>query len=146
MTPVYDGFVLRKGASARLCSSRTALLTLSRAQPSKSSPRAAHSSPKSSSPASNPNHFPLRRTTSSRQRRRSSPTSRRMRNCGTSSSLASSRRLADLSCPRREDRLPNPSDPNAATTPSYHRLEEMRLMHELKESVCEVMTPSWDDK
>ncbi|KAJ8294121.1 Actin-related protein 4 [Rhodotorula toruloides] len=45
----------------------------------------------------------------------------------------------------REDRLPNPSDPNAATTPSYHRLEEMRLMHELKESVCEVMTPSWDD-
>ncbi|BGP32230.1 Actin-related protein 4 [Rhodotorula toruloides] len=45
----------------------------------------------------------------------------------------------------REDRLPNPSDPNAATTPSYHHLEEMRLMHELKESVCEVMTPSWED-
>ncbi|GEM09731.1 actin-related protein Arp4p [Rhodotorula toruloides] len=45
----------------------------------------------------------------------------------------------------REDRLPNPADPNAPTTPSYHRLEEMRLMHELKDSACEVMTPSWDD-
>ncbi|GAA5996601.1 actin family protein [Rhodotorula paludigena] len=45
----------------------------------------------------------------------------------------------------REERLPNPADPNAPTTPSYHRLQEMRLAHELKESVCEVLTPSWDD-
>ncbi|CEQ39687.1 SPOSA6832_01233 [Sporobolomyces salmonicolor] len=45
----------------------------------------------------------------------------------------------------REERMPNPSDPNAPTTPSYHRAQEMRVMHELKETVCEVLAPSWDD-
>ncbi|GAA6009028.1 hypothetical protein JCM11491_005716 [Sporobolomyces phaffii] len=45
----------------------------------------------------------------------------------------------------REERLPNPSDPNAATTASYHRSQELRVMHELKETVCEVLTPAWDD-
>jgi hypothetical protein len=45
----------------------------------------------------------------------------------------------------REERLPNPSDPNAATTPSYHRSQELRVMHEMKETVCEVLTPTWDD-
>ncbi|TNY18285.1 actin family [Rhodotorula diobovata] len=45
----------------------------------------------------------------------------------------------------RDERQPNPSDPDAPTTPSYHRLQEMRLMHEVKEAVCEVLTPQWDD-
>ncbi|GAA5901109.1 hypothetical protein JCM6882_006120 [Rhodosporidiobolus microsporus] len=45
----------------------------------------------------------------------------------------------------RDERLPNPSDPSAPTTPSYHRLQELRLAHELKESVCEVLSPSWGD-
>ncbi|GAA5983588.1 hypothetical protein JCM5350_004876 [Sporobolomyces pararoseus] len=45
----------------------------------------------------------------------------------------------------REERLPNPSDPTAATTPSYHRSQELRVMHEMKETVCEVLTPTWDD-
>ncbi|POY74614.1 hypothetical protein BMF94_2375 [Rhodotorula taiwanensis] len=45
----------------------------------------------------------------------------------------------------RDERIPNPSDPNAPTTASYHHFEEVRLMHELKESVCEVITPTWDE-
>ncbi|GAA5820366.1 hypothetical protein JCM11251_005594 [Rhodosporidiobolus azoricus] len=45
----------------------------------------------------------------------------------------------------RDDRLPKPSDSSASTTPSYHALQLSRLAHELKESVCEVLTPSWDD-
>ncbi|BGP55511.1 Actin-related protein 4 [Rhodotorula sphaerocarpa] len=45
----------------------------------------------------------------------------------------------------REARIPNPADPNAPTTSSYHHFEEMRLMHEVKESVCEVVAPTWDD-
>lgn len=45
----------------------------------------------------------------------------------------------------REERLPNPSDPNAPTTPSYHRSQELKVMHEMKETVCEVLTPTWDD-
>ncbi|BGP40213.1 Actin-related protein 4 [Rhodotorula kratochvilovae] len=45
----------------------------------------------------------------------------------------------------REERVPNPADPSAPTTPSYHRLQEMWLMHEMKEAVCEVVTPQWDD-
>ena len=47
----------------------------------------------------------------------------------------------------REERIPNLAEPEkSATTPSYHHFEELRLMHELKESVCEVVTPTWDDK
>ncbi|KWU41964.1 Actin/actin-like protein [Rhodotorula sp. JG-1b] len=46
----------------------------------------------------------------------------------------------------REERIPNLAEPEkSATTPSYHHFEEFRLMHELKESVCEVVTPTWDD-
>ncbi|GAA5983625.1 hypothetical protein JCM10908_000356 [Rhodotorula pacifica] len=46
----------------------------------------------------------------------------------------------------REERIPNLDDQtNSPTTPSYHHFEELRLMHELKESVCEVVTPTWDD-
>ncbi|GAA5965870.1 hypothetical protein JCM8115_000728, partial [Rhodotorula mucilaginosa] len=46
----------------------------------------------------------------------------------------------------REERIPNLAEPEkSATTPSYHHFEELRLMHELKESVCEVVTPTWDD-
>ncbi|BGP16247.1 hypothetical protein JCM10213_007688 [Rhodosporidiobolus nylandii] len=45
----------------------------------------------------------------------------------------------------RDERIPNPSDPSHPTTPSYHRLQEQRLLHELKESVCEVLAPAWDD-
>ncbi|GAA6064034.1 hypothetical protein JCM10212_001460 [Sporobolomyces blumeae] len=45
----------------------------------------------------------------------------------------------------REERLPNASDPNAPTTSSYHRSQELRVMHEMKETVCEVLAPSWDD-
>ncbi|GAA5856974.1 hypothetical protein JCM9279_000519 [Rhodotorula babjevae] len=45
----------------------------------------------------------------------------------------------------REERVPNPADPNAPTTPSYHHLQEMRLMHETKEATCEVLAPQWDD-
>ncbi|GAA5865669.1 hypothetical protein JCM5353_005177, partial [Sporobolomyces roseus] len=44
-----------------------------------------------------------------------------------------------------EDRLPNDSDPNSATTPSYHRSQELRVMHEMKETICEVLAPGWDD-
>jgi hypothetical protein len=36
-------------------------------------------------------------------------------------------------------------DPNCLTTPSYHRAQEMRVMHEFKESTCEVLNPTWDD-
>lgn len=51
----------------------------------------------------------------------------------------------------REERIPNLAEPETSattttTTPSYHHFEELRLMHELKESVCEVVTPAWDDK
>ncbi|GAA5985790.1 hypothetical protein JCM11641_006207 [Rhodosporidiobolus odoratus] len=42
-----------------------------------------------------------------------------------------------------EDRLP--TSPSSHTTPSYHNLEQMRVMHELKESTCEVLAPNWDD-
>ncbi|GAA6006749.1 hypothetical protein JCM10207_009082 [Rhodosporidiobolus poonsookiae] len=45
----------------------------------------------------------------------------------------------------RDERLPDPSDPSAPTTPSYHALQVSRVAHELKESVCEVLTPTWED-
>ncbi|GAA5887041.1 hypothetical protein JCM16303_007114 [Sporobolomyces ruberrimus] len=45
----------------------------------------------------------------------------------------------------REERQPNPSDPNSATTASYHRSQQLRVMHEMKETICEVLTPTWDD-
>ncbi|GAA5939032.1 actin family protein [Sporobolomyces koalae] len=43
----------------------------------------------------------------------------------------------------REERVPKDAD--SATTSSYHRSQELRVMHEMKETVCEVMTPTWDD-
>lgn len=43
------------------------------------------------------------------------------------------------------NRLPNPSDPGCPTTPSYHQSQELRVMHEFKESVCEVYPGPWDE-
>ncbi|GAA6040943.1 hypothetical protein JCM8097_003200 [Rhodosporidiobolus ruineniae] len=63
--------------------------------------------------------------------------------------LVKTKQAVDPNQPARaslhDDRFPNPSDPSAPTSPSYHQLQQMRLMHELKESVCAVLTPHWDD-
>lgn len=53
-------------------------------------------------------------------------------------------READLSV-SSEERKFNPEDPNCPTTSSYHRSQEMRVMHEFKESTCEVLSGGWDD-
>ncbi|ORY81735.1 actin family [Leucosporidium creatinivorum] len=45
----------------------------------------------------------------------------------------------------RDERKFNPEDPNCPTTLSYHRSQEMRVMHEFKESTCEVLSGGWDD-
>lgn len=45
----------------------------------------------------------------------------------------------------RDERMPDPSNPDCPTTPSYHRSQEMRVMHEFKETVCEVYSTPWDD-
>lgn len=47
--------------------------------------------------------------------------------------------------PNRKERLPNAEDPRCPTTPSYHRAQEQRVMHEFKETVCEVYNAPWDD-
>ncbi|KAK4054587.1 NuA4 histone acetyltransferase subunit [Microbotryomycetes sp. JL201] len=47
----------------------------------------------------------------------------------------------------REERLPNPEDASCPTTPSYHKAQLMRVMHEMKESVCEVNAArDWNDE
>ncbi|KAK4051073.1 NuA4 histone acetyltransferase subunit [Microbotryomycetes sp. JL221] len=46
----------------------------------------------------------------------------------------------------RDERKPDPSNPNCPTTPSYHDAQVMRVMHEFKESACEVMLArEWND-
>jgi actin-related protein 4 len=46
----------------------------------------------------------------------------------------------------REERLIKNDGTENATTQSYHEAQEMRLMHELKEAVCEILPSKWDDK
>jgi actin-related protein 4 len=41
--------------------------------------------------------------------------------------------------------MPNSADPNCPTTPSYHRAQELRVMHDFKETTCEVLTTPWED-
>lgn len=36
-------------------------------------------------------------------------------------------------------------DERCPTTKSYHQAQEMKVIHEFKESVCEVMNIPWDD-
>lgn len=43
----------------------------------------------------------------------------------------------------REDRLPGGA---GQTDPSFASWQEMKLMHELKETVCEVYPRVWDDQ
>ncbi|KDE08803.1 hypothetical protein MVLG_00908 [Microbotryum lychnidis-dioicae p1A1 Lamole] len=47
----------------------------------------------------------------------------------------------------RDERMPNPEDPSCPTTPSYHLSQQMRVMHEFKETTCEFLTtPNWSDE
>ncbi|GAA5864554.1 hypothetical protein JCM8547_005578 [Rhodosporidiobolus lusitaniae] len=108
ITPIYDGFVLRKAIQKQPTGgallSEILLASLQRGQP----------------PVSVTPHYLVKTKESVEP------------NQPAKSSL-------------RNERLPNPSDPSCPTTPSYHRLQELRVMHELKESTCEVLTPKWDD-
>lgn len=38
-----------------------------------------------------------------------------------------------------------PSAENDNTSASYHNAQELRVMHEFKESACEVLPYGWDD-
>lgn len=44
----------------------------------------------------------------------------------------------------REDRMPGKSE--STTTDSYAKYQELRIMHDLKETVCEVLPRSWDEE
>ncbi|KAG0147700.1 hypothetical protein CROQUDRAFT_655908 [Cronartium quercuum f. sp. fusiforme G11] len=44
----------------------------------------------------------------------------------------------------REERMPG--KPGSTTTESYARYQELRIMHDLKETVCEVLPRSWDEE
>ncbi|KAI5476330.1 actin-related protein Arp4p [Pseudohyphozyma bogoriensis] len=63
--------------------------------------------------------------------------------------LVKSKEPVDASAPAkavlRTERQPNSEDPACPTTPSYHKSQEKRVMHEFKETVCEVYNVQWDD-
>lgn len=44
----------------------------------------------------------------------------------------------------REDRMPG--KPGSTTTASYAKYQELRIMHDLKETVCEVLPRTWDEE
>ncbi|EGG06861.1 uncharacterized protein MELLADRAFT_48318 [Melampsora larici-populina 98AG31] len=44
----------------------------------------------------------------------------------------------------REERMPG--KPDSTTTPTYAKYQELRIMHDLKESICEVLPRSWDEE
>lgn len=39
----------------------------------------------------------------------------------------------------------NADDPACPTTASYYQAQELRVMHEFKETACEVLNTPWDD-
>lgn len=46
----------------------------------------------------------------------------------------------------REERIIQEDGTESPTTKSYHEAQEMRLMHEFKEAMCEILPSKWDDK
>ena len=148
LVPIYDGFVLRKGPSSLAVITDVVadiIRTLSYSKTADGRTSAFLDSPPApqSAVSAHPDRPALPRQVEA-ARRAPHPCSSPITVRRFVSILRTSTTADPYDC--RTERMPDEHAMDCPTTPSYHHAQEMRVMHEFKESTCEVLPSFWDDQ